>query len=296
MITYLQNNKLSKDSLLYIFSDTWETNTYNESKTEVSKVRQYIHKITGFKEIIIHESTTHKGLANSIIYGVTSVIKKHGKAIIIEDDLVTNMYFLQFMNEALNLYKDNHNVFSISGHNHRFHMPLGYTKEIYLAPRIDSWGWATWNDRWSLADWNMCNYNELFSDKKAQERFCIGGKDKLDLLKMQMDGKIDSWAIRWDYTMFLNKSFCLKPYRSLINNIGCDGSGTHYKKTSKYSETYLWKKRRPPKLRKDIEADPSVWHRLQTYMDNTTYNYFPFLIKRKISTYFNLFNLHHLNK
>ncbi len=100
----LQKNYLADQSELFIFSD----GPKNElDRQKVENVRKYLNSINGFKNIVIKESQENKGLANSVISGVSEIISKYGKIIVMEDDLVSAPGFLKFMNEALEFYKDN---------------------------------------------------------------------------------------------------------------------------------------------------------------------------------------------
>ena len=42
-----------------------------------------------------------------------------------------------------------------------------------------------------------------------------------------MEGKIDAWDIRLDYSLFKQDKFNIRPVKSLVNNVGLDNSGTH---------------------------------------------------------------------
>jgi hypothetical protein len=55
----------------------------------VEAVRKYIHSISGFKSVTIIEREKNWGLAPSIIDGVTNIVNKYGKIIVLEDDIVT---------------------------------------------------------------------------------------------------------------------------------------------------------------------------------------------------------------
>lgn len=116
-------------------------------KQDVIDVRQSIKNIRGFKSIKIFESKKNKGLANSIIDGVNLIINNYRKAIIIEDDLIVSEHFLNYMNRALDFYKNNKNIWSISGYSPLLPCLKRYKQEIYLSLRSSSWGWATWLNR-----------------------------------------------------------------------------------------------------------------------------------------------------
>ncbi len=229
-INALKNNFLAEQSSLFIFSD----GPRNKGKLEaVTNVRDFIHTIDGFQSIEIAEQKKNIGLAKSVIKGVTEVIDRFGKAIILEDDLITAPSFLYNMNEALKVYKNDQNIFSITGYNHPprlMEIPTEYQEDVYFCPRAHSWGWATWVDRWNKTDWEVTDFQALLQDKKKQKKYNYSGDDKFDMLSYQMEGFIDSWAIRWDYCHFQNQAVCVYPIHSLVNNIGHDGSGVHSSK------------------------------------------------------------------
>ena len=223
----LKNNILAKESNLFIFSD----GSKNESDVKlVKQVRDIIHTFDGFKKIKIIEQEKNLGLANSVIIGVSEVIKKYGKAIVIEDDLISSKYMLKYLNEALVYYKNMEEVFSISAYNHPqsiMKFPVNYNKDIYFVKRAPSWGWATWANRWDKADWSVGDYNQFVNNRKMIKQFQLGGVDLVDLLKAQMEGKVNSWLIRWNYTYLKHNGYSVYPVKSYINNIGYDGTGVH---------------------------------------------------------------------
>ena len=222
----LKKNELASENDLFIFSDGPKI----ENDENVRKVREYIKTIDGFKSVTIVERDKNLGLANSVISGVTEIIIKFGKVIVLEDDLVTSRYFLKFMNEALDFFKDRNDVFSISGHSYPpsiMKIPRFYKHDVYLSYRFGSWGWATWSDRWDKVDWEIKDYEKFKNDDKMKAEFNRGGKDMSDMLISQMEGRIDSWAIRFDYAHFKNNCYNTRPVKSLVKNTGFDGSGVH---------------------------------------------------------------------
>ena len=152
----LKSNLFASESLLFIFSDGYKN---QNDKRAVEDVRKYISTISGFKEIKINLKDNNLGLANSVISGVTEVINKYDKAIVLEDDIITSKYFLKFMNEALDFYEEDKRIYSISGYNFPIKIPESYQHKIYISPRPSSWGWATWKDRWEKVDWNISDFD-----------------------------------------------------------------------------------------------------------------------------------------
>jgi hypothetical protein len=240
----LKKNILSDQSELIIYSDAAKN---EESLAFVNEVRSYIKTIVGFKKITIIERKNNWGLANSIINGVTEIVNKYEKVIVLEDDLVTSPYFLKFMNDSLVKLEKREDIFSITGFNFpesQLKIPNNYKDEIYLSYRCMSWGWATWKNRWKKVDWDVRYFDKLESNKAEIKLFNRGGDDLFPMLKSQLDGKIDSWAIRFCFAHFQNNSYCVYPVKSLINNEGFDGSGIHCgnDKSNKFKNNLLQNK------------------------------------------------------
>lgn len=226
-IKALQKNTLATESELYIYSDGPKN---NEVAVTVDKIRKYLKSIDGFKNVFIVERERNFGLAASIIDGVTSVINEYGKVIVLEDDLITSKYFLKFMNDALMVYDDVENIFSITGFSFStkfMKFPEEYKEDIYLNIRPMSWSWATWIDRWKDVDWEVKNFQEFIKDPKQIKEFNRGGTDLTRMLRNQMNGKLDSWYIRWTFNAFRRNKLTIYPRVSYVNNIGHDASGVH---------------------------------------------------------------------
>lgn len=230
----LQNNFLAKQSELFVFSDGPKN---KDSIQNVDLIRAYIKTISGFKKITVFESSENKGLANSIISGVTKVFKKYDSVIILEDDLITSANFLNFMNQALSFYNNQSNIFSISGYTMDISGLEKIEGDFYFGCRASSWGWATWKNRWASVDWEVSNYSKFINNRSDIKRFNKGGSDMTKMLKSQMSGKIDSWAIRFCFQQFLDKKACLFPKISKVQSIGFSEEATHTVGAKKFITT-----------------------------------------------------------
>ena len=227
-IESLKLNHLSKESNLYIFSDGPKT---SRDHFEIADLRKYLRQIKGFKSINISKSEENKGLAKSVISGVSQVFQKYENIIVIEDDLVFSRNFLDFMNQALSYYKKDNKVFSVSGYT--LNLPsLPNDKDYYFGRRASSWGWGTWKSVWENIDWEVKNYDAFMKDKGKQKLFKLGGSDMVRMLKNQMNGKIDSWAIRFCFQQFLDQKVCAFPTKSKVSSLGFskDASNTAHTK------------------------------------------------------------------
>lgn len=226
----LVKNDLASDSVLYIYSDGPKLNASVDQINKIKEVREIIHAVVGFKDVIIVESDVNKGLANSIISGVTEVINIHEKVIVLEDDLITHQYFLSYMNKSLVFYSKYNSVFSICAdrpfHN-KMKVPSNYEYDVFVSLRFFSYGWATWKNRWEHINWNIDQLEEFLKKKYQIDAFNRGGYDLTSMLIMQVKNQIDSWAIRFDFAHFYHHAIAILPCNSYIFNIGNDGSGTH---------------------------------------------------------------------
>lgn len=227
MLKAIARNVFAKDTEVYVFSD----GPKNEKDEElVVAVRKYLYDFASyeyFKIFHIIESKNNNGLANSIINGVSEIIEKYKRIIVLEDDLITADIFLKFMNDSLDFYENNQEVWSIGGTCFDLPSLVEYPHDVYFCYRGESWGWATWYDRWVRVDWEVQDFQIFMKDAKKKRLFQRGGEDMVEALKQQMKGKTDSWAIRWCYQEFKEGMVTVLPVKSLVKNIGWGQEGTH---------------------------------------------------------------------
>lgn len=218
----LQQNVLADRSDLIIFSDGPKNAKAIKS---VQEVRKYINSIDGFKTVTVIERETNLGLASSIINGVTGVCNEYGRVIVLEDDLITSPYFLLYMNQALDIYKDEHQVISIHGYMYPVSTKL---PETFFIKGADCWSWATWKRGWILFENDGQKLLKEISDKSLENEFNFNNSyDYIKMLRNQINGKNDSWAIRWYASAFLRDKLTLYPGVSLVKNIGIGNSASH---------------------------------------------------------------------
>ena len=215
-------NSLANESDIIIYSDSARTANHNKA---VDEVRSYLSELTGFRSIKVIHRDNNFGLAESIIQGVTEVLQQSEKVIVLEDDMVVSPYFLEYMNEALEQFVDDDRVISVHGYVYPIDVEL---PEAFFLPGADCWGWATWRRGWALFNSDgQYLLDELVRRHLIQEFDYNGAYPFLSMLKDQIKGANDSWAIRWHASAFLAGKLTLYPGRSLVHNIGNDSSGTH---------------------------------------------------------------------
>ncbi|RGN42094.1 MULTISPECIES: glycosyltransferase [unclassified Bacteroides] len=271
----LKTNPLANETNLYIFID----GPRNDADTDkINQVKQIAIDFTGFKEKIIFTSTFNQGLAKSIISGVTKIINKYGKVIVVEDDLYVSKSFLTYMNALLTTYENDERIFQVSGFGVKINVPSGYKYDVYLNNRAHSWTWGTWKDRWDTVDWEVKDYNNLMHDKTKQKAFNKGGSDLYGMLKGFMQGKNNSWYIRFTYSMFLQNRYGVSPIKSLVINDGFRPESTHCNVYNRYKIDFLNEYKQEFSIPPKIEWDSRINKQAKKYWS------IPYRIHGKIMT------------
>ena len=214
-------------SELFIFSDGPKD---DKSKALVEDLRQELKRVStdkSFKKITVIESEKNKGLANSIIDGVTRIINEFGRVIVLEDDCLPSQYLLRYMNSALDYFETDKTIGSISGFTNVIDIPDEYKADIYLASRTASTGWGTWLDRWADVDWSLNNARKIFADSNLVHRINENGTDRLIRLYRCSKSETQSWSILFGAHHVIKGWNVVYPRYSYIYNIGDEGTGVH---------------------------------------------------------------------
>lgn len=255
----LMLNELANESILYIYADG-SKNKSGISENEILETRNVIRKKQWCKEVIIIETDVNKGLADSIIDGVTEVINQHEKVIVLEDDIITSKGFLRYMNESLHLFKDELKLMHVSAYSY----PLNLKNQFFLMPGGTCWGWGTWKRAWVLLNTDAFYHEKWIREANLIHRFNFKGSKALyTQLLDNVTGTRKTWAILWRATIFKNQSYTLYPPISLTRNIGTDGSGTHKEndkkiKSQKMDSSYI------PYYQK-VKMQPDIENKIQRY-------------------------------
>lgn len=221
--------KEAKDSELFIFSDGAKNDAGKDKVNEVRAAVAAIKDAGDFKSVTVTESPVNKGLAASVIAGVTDVINRYGKVIVVEDDCKVSPFFLSYINNALDFYKNNKKIGSIAGYTPMLDLPDDYTKDVFAAYRSCSCTWATWKDRWCGVDWELKNIKDFYKSPALIHRLNSNGSDRFIRLYRQTKGNGSSWSVRYGAHLVKKNLLTVYPRYSYITNIGCDETGVHSK-------------------------------------------------------------------
>lgn len=225
-IEALLRNDLSKDSILYVFADGPKPNASEEQLESIRKTREVVRSISGFKDVHIVESEVNKGLANSIIGGVTRIVNEYGKVIVLEDDIVTSKHFLEYMNSALSVYQDEPRVMHVSGY--MYPLKKNNLPETFFYPATSCWGWATWKRAWAYFNQDA---GYLYDEIKKRDLLGVLNINTIHGFERQLidniEGRLYTWFIKWNASVILEGGYSLYPKYSLVQNAGFDGSGEH---------------------------------------------------------------------
>jgi hypothetical protein len=222
LLDSLRKNQEFNLSRVYIFIDGARSQSEQRAVLEVERIAHNL-RTSGGVEVV--QQQLNLGLANSLIGGIEKVLQHNQSIIVLEDDLVVSEHFLSFCNSGLALYESNLKVASIQGFTH----DINYSKhDTYFMLGADCWGWATWKNRWQEFEPDGAKLLHNLQTSKREKKFDLDGAYPYTrMLERQVLGLVDSWAIRWHASMFLQNRASLYPSKTLVENYGQDGSGTH---------------------------------------------------------------------
>jgi hypothetical protein len=224
----LAKNDLAQDSEIYIFCDG--PRNIKDLK-QIAEVHSVVEALEGFKAKHIIKRPINHGAQFSIIYGINQVFEQHDSIIVVEDDIITSKSFLKFTNEALEFYRNEPDVWCVSGFNYPKNIikyPKTFTEDVFFVRgKNSSWGWGGWRDRWQKIDFEISDYENFVKNKKLIKAFNRAGSNMADMLRMQKQGRINAWDIQMSYAMFKNNGYTVHSLRPLTKNIGFDATGSH---------------------------------------------------------------------
>ena len=228
----LGRNPEASASDVFVFSDAAKAPA---ALPAVQEVRRRIRSAKGFGSVTVIEQEANLGVARSIIAGVGDLTRQFGKVVVLEDDLLPSRHFLRYMNDALDLYQDVPEVISVHAYCYPVKRPL---PETFFLRGADCWGWGTWSRGWALFESDGRRLLSQLRERDLTFEFDLDGSYPYTrMLEDQIDGKNDSWAVRWYASAFLSERLTLYPGSSQVQNIGADGTGQHVGRTDVFGHS-----------------------------------------------------------
>lgn len=254
-IKALQKNTLAQQSILYIFSDAAQKG----DEGIVSELRDYAHNIDGFKRVYVVERSENGRVENNR-GGQRHLLDLYGKCIFMEDDIVTAPGFLAFMNEALDYYENDKRILSITGYSLPIKALKDFNDDVFVLPRFNGWGVGLWQKKYEKVSYfSYDEYLDFRKDNHSVNRFLSGGgEDMLPMLKAESQGIIDAFDVKAMFHQYKNNMLTVYPKKSLVQNIGHDGSGVHCGTTNKFHHKKLWSKVKNFKFVKSPQVDERI--------------------------------------
>lgn len=223
----LATNPEAKDSILHVFADGPKEGAPQPDLEKIALVRSIVRRRPWCGQVITHFREANQGLAASITGGVTQILNKYGRVIVLEDDIVVTPEFLRYMNDALEIYEKDDRVMHVGA----FVPPCRRwlpRRGTFVSNFMSCWGWGTWKTAWQNVVWEP---RKLLCDLEREgriSRFDLGTKGFFSgQLRDLIEGRKKTWAVMWYASVFLMNGYCLYPGRTLVENIGFDGTGTN---------------------------------------------------------------------
>lgn len=279
-LEHLSRNKLADSSTLYILCDGPKPDSSDERKKRIQQVKEVADSRDWAGKVIVESSPVNRGLAKSILAGVTKIVNEYGKVIVLEDDLRIGEGFLTFMNSALNQYVDEDQVKQVSGFCFPFEVddPTG----SFFIPVTNTIGWGTWHRAWQEVDFEAKGYEVLKTDAAMMRRFNLDDSYKYSkiLIGQLEQGKNDSWGILLWWSVFKNDGIVLYPGYSQIQHNDFGNQGVHKSNFDHYDMPDWSAEFRDFSFRDDVSVSAPEFSRMKRYIRTHTRTTLAGLIKK----------------
>lgn len=197
-----------------------------EKTTRVQEAIEAFGQDTGI-EVLTLFRTENKGLRKGVYEALNWFFEQEEYGIILEDDCVPDPSMFPFCEELLIKYKDDPEIMHIGCSN----LAEIYTKELaasYVFSKFSFvWGWASWRRAWAAMDFNLEGLAE-FERSGAIKRFVdnpMAQTYMLDKFQATKQGRLNSWAYAWFYSILKTNGLCIVSAVNLIQNVGIGEEG-----------------------------------------------------------------------
>ena len=232
---------------------------YNPSSIEIRNMSVALSGLNhGATEIHIVVERDNLGIAQNLSRGVGSTLEEHPSVIVLEDDCYPAPVFYEFMTTALRLHVDNKQIGMISGNAYINYAKGSLFAEVSNVPQ--TWGWATWRDRWEGFDVELSRFTRE-QRSKAISSYSSNPFVRSHWRKRVAESFADKnmWDAQWSVYIWLRRYRCINPSQNLVKNTGIDQSATHTFGGSIFSDWEISDREQLTGEEIQVIASPLAW-------------------------------------
>lgn len=187
--------------------------------------------ITWDCEVHTRYSETNQGCRRGVEGAISWFFDHVDEGIILEDDCIPHADFFPYCAELLDRYREDPRVTHISGDAALPHPAAGSGASYVFSAEALVWGWATWRSAWERYDSDLHLWQQMRSDPAASRRMfgsrpaALWWSRVLD--RLLLEGRPDSWAYRWSFSVMATRGVCIIPAVNLVSNVGFREDSTH---------------------------------------------------------------------
>ena len=213
----LANNSANHD--IFMFVDGPRNDGDKVKQDEIFEIVESYQKQLPKLTIIRRER--NYGCRGNIVDAISTIITRYGKAIIIEDDILISRTFLDYMDIALDFYKNDKSIWSINAYQSpNLKIPKDYPHDVYLDPVNMCWGWGTWEDRWNQVDFDLRDWKTDRENPDIISKLNRTGRHFINMIDAQAEGRLKTWDVQCLYHVVKNGLMSIEPRYQLSKNIG----------------------------------------------------------------------------
>lgn len=217
--------KAAKPKKLYFYSNIARADRPDEIRRN-NEVRAMVNEVDWDCELRTYFRKDYVEIFPSLWSAIDWVFANEEQAIVIEEDAVATNGFFEYCEFMLEHYKDQKDVWLISGNNFTpEYSPKNL--DVFFSRYAGIWGWAGWRDRWEKMDRRMTSYPtegkkvliEYFGSRV--QAWQMGKRLESTYLKAQIDGP---WDLIFWYNVMVNNGKFVRPSRPLVTNVETYGT------------------------------------------------------------------------
>lgn len=198
-----------------------------EEESLVAETKAIVENVDWPCQVYRRYADQNMGCEQSISTGLDWVFTHVDQAIVLEDDCLPNASFFTFCETMLAKYEDDPAVMSISGTQYLDNTDF-CQHSYYFSKHFFCWGWATWKDSWAMYDRSMSGHEAFV--REALPKLAVSENERVHIqsgIRAVLNGRLDSWAIRYAYAVLQNRGLCVQPHVNLVSNLGNGPNSTH---------------------------------------------------------------------